>query len=108
MRPPNSEIAHAFMLWFQERNGRPPSLTELAEALPFWKSRASAQGGRRALRARGLIEARQPEGGGRLQLWAVELCSCCEEIIRGPRHPMAPSWCARCCEEAFGTQVAFS
>ena len=70
--PNNIEIAHAFMLWYQEKNGRPPSLSEIASALPFWKSRASAQKARNTLKAQGLIEARRPPGGGRMELWAVE------------------------------------
>ena len=70
--PNNIEIAHAFMLWFQEKNSRPPSLSEMANALPFWKSRSSAQQARSILKARGLVEARRPAGGGRLELWALE------------------------------------
>ena len=71
MRPNNLEIAHAFMLEFQKENGRPPSLSEMAEALPFWKSRAGAQKGRNRLRRQGLIEARK-SSGWYLELWAVE------------------------------------
>ncbi|MCJ7557683.1 MAG: hypothetical protein MUP90_12325 [Gammaproteobacteria bacterium] len=72
MRPTNAEIAHTFMLWYQDKNGRPPSLAEMAETLPFWKTRAGAQQARNRLKAQGLVEARRPAGGGRLELWAVE------------------------------------
>lgn len=71
MRPNNLEIAHAFMLEFQRKNNRPPSLAEMAEALPFWKTRAGAQQARNRLKAQGLIEARR-SSGWYLELWAID------------------------------------
>ena len=82
MRPTNLEIAYAFMLCFQEKNRRPPSLSEMVKGLPFWNSRATAQRGRNKLRAQGLVALICPGGYGRSELWAIdrgEKCNQCGE-----------------------------
>ncbi len=74
------ERLHRFMLAYQQKHGKPPTMKIIVKEAEIWKSITSVQEWMRVLAKEGVVEKRKA------QWWALEECELCGDLTDLLQH----------------------